>query len=197
MRLKNTYYLILFLSVFAALLIGLNIGKRMQNQKTENNAIIAPAQITDTPTPSAITSSVFQTGTGSAELKNATSSSGVKKEKIYTNTACGISLSYPETVTTEDSSTETQGTIFTNKSNPTDMVVLTCQKDIPRPPLSVQNIEDTMIGNVPAKLYHETSQKDGTKMDALIFTHPKTKLDVLIGGYGSVFDAIIQTIKIL
>jgi len=196
MRLKNTYYLILFLSVLAALIIGLNIGKGMQNQQTGNNATIAPPQMTDTPTPSATTSSVFQTSTGSAQLESATSSSGVK-EKTYTNTACGITLSYPDTVTTEESSTETQGVIFTNKSNPKDMVVLTCQKDIPKPPLSLQNIEDTMIGNVAAKLYHDTSAKDGTKVDALIFTHPKTKLDVFIGGYGITFEAIIRSLKIL
>ena len=116
---------------------------------------------------------------------------------MYTNTACGITLSYPETVTAEESSTEARGVIFTSNSNPTDMVVLTCQKDIPKPPLSVQNIEDFMVGNITAKLYHDTSAKDGAKVDALIFTNPKTKLDVFVGGYGSVFDAIIQTIKIL
>jgi len=197
MRLKNTYYLILFLSILAALIIGLNIGKRMQNQQTGNNATIAPPQMTDTPTPSPAASSVFQTSTGSAQLESATSSSGVQKGKTYTNTACGITLSYPDTVTTEESSTETQGVIFTNKSNPKDMVVLTCQKDIPKPPLSLQNIEDTMIGNVAAKLYHDTSAKDGTKVDALIFTHPKTKLDVFVGGYGSTFNTIIQSLKIL
>ena len=197
MRLKNTYYLILFLSILAALIIGLNIGKRMQNQKTGNNATIAPPQITDTPTPSATTSSVFQTGTGSGELKNATTSSAAQKEKTYTNTTCGITLSYPDTVTIEESSTETQGVIFTNKSDPKDIVVVTCQKDIPKPPLSLENIEDIMIGTVAAKLYHDTSAKDGTKMDALIFTHPKTKLDVFIGGYGRVFNTIIQSLKIL
>jgi len=197
MRLKNTYYLILFLSILAALIIGLNIGKGMQNKETGNNATIAPPQMTDTPTPSPTASSVFQTSTESAQLKSATSSSEVQKGKTYTNTACGITLSYPDTVTTEESSTETQGVIFTNKSNPKDMVVLTCQKDIPKPPLSLQNIEDTMIGNVAAKLYHDTSQKDGTQVDALIFTHPKTKLDVFIGGYGQVFNTIIQSIKIL
>ncbi|KKT33965.1 MAG: hypothetical protein UW22_C0086G0011, partial [Candidatus Gottesmanbacteria bacterium GW2011_GWB1_44_11c] len=34
MRLKNTYYLILVLSILAALILGLNIGKRMQQTKS-------------------------------------------------------------------------------------------------------------------------------------------------------------------
>ena len=197
--LKNTYYLILFLAVFAALVVGLNIGKGMQKPQTAGpEKIPAPTPIIlDVINEPSSLSASYNPSSSSGFLKSATSSSGVQKGKMYTNTACGITLSYPETVTAEESSTEAQGLTFTNNSNPTDMVVLTCQKNIPKPPLSVQNIEDFIIGNITAKLYHDTSAKDGTKVDALIFTHPKNGMDVFIGGYGSLFNTLIQSIKIL
>lgn len=195
--LKNTYYIILFLSVLAALVLGLNIGKGIQ-QKTMAGPTLTPApvlfeNIQQLTSPSGI----IKDSTDSASNIGSTSSGAQIKGKTYTNTACGISLTYPDTVTLEESSTETLGTLFTNKTNPKDIVVLTCQKEIPTPPLSQESIENFAIGNVTGKLYHDTSAKDGTKTDALLFTHPITKLDVFIGGYGTVFDTIIQSLKIL
>jgi hypothetical protein len=204
--LKNTYYLILLLSVLAALVVGLNIGKKMQqSQNAQGNPQNTELEKIPTSTPIILdtanqTSSLSATNypsSSSGLLKNATSSGATTKGTLYTSPSCGVTLIYPDTVTLEESSTQTYGAVFTNKINPTDMVVLTCQKDIPKPPLSTQNIENIMIGNVAAKLYHDTSAKDGTKVDALIFTNPKTKLDVFVGGYGSVFNAIIQSLKIL
>ncbi len=193
--LKNTYYVILFLSIFAALVIGLNIGKKLQqSQSTQTQqelSIISP-----TANPS-IAEPTIPASTLSATGKPATQSGSTGKTMLYTSASCGVSLSYPDTIAVEESSTDAKGAIFTNKSDPTDIVVLTCQKDIPKPPLPAQNIEDRLIGSTPAKLYHDTSQKDGTKVDALIFTHPKTKLDVFIGGYGATFNTLIQSLKIL
>jgi len=196
--LKNTYYLILFLAVFAALVVGFNIGKGIQKpQTTETENIPTPSPIiTDITNESSPLSAPLYPSTSAGTLKNATSS-GTTKGTLYTSSSCGIALTYPDTVALEESSTQTYGAVFTNTSNSMDMVVLTCQKNIPRPPLSSQNIETAMIGTVEAKLYHDTSAKDGAKGDALIFTHPKTKLDIFIGGYGSIFNALIQTIKIL
>jgi len=204
--LKNTYYVILFLSVFAALVVGLNIGKKVQQYQsvhTQTQEKLSAELFTPTPVtmePYNETSSISgtnTTGTQSGVIKNATQSGSSAKTTLFTSTSCGISVTYPDTVTVEESSTDTKGAIFLNKTNPTDIVVLTCQKDIPKPPISAENTETKIIGNVTAKLYHDSSQKDGTKVDALIFTHPKTNLDILIGGYGTLFTSIIQSLKIL
>jgi hypothetical protein len=206
MSLKNTYYVILLLSVFAALIVGLNIGKKMQQTqkslgqtqttKPEESPTSTPVLFdttNGTSSPSGMTSQSSQSGL----FKNATPSGTTLKGTLYTNNTCGISFTYPSTVTAEESSTQTQGAVFTNKANPKDIVVLTCQKDIPKPPLSAQNIENFPIGNITGKLYHDTSGKDGTQVDALLFTNPKTTLDVFIGGYGATFNVIIQSLKIL
>jgi hypothetical protein len=194
--LKNTYYLILFLSVLAALVIGLNIGKKIQ-QPTINNETIQQSEISLTPTPPTIDSEPIQSSTSSSINKSASPSGVVLKNGLYTSASCAVSFAVPATIDIEESATDAKGAVFTNKTNPTDMMVLTCQKDIPRPPLTSQNIENFSIGTVAGKLYHDSSQKDGTKVDALIFTHPKTKLDVFLGGYGSTFNTLIQSLKIL
>ena len=71
-----------------------------------------------------------------------------------------------------------------------DGIFLACQKDIPRPAMTQENIEDIRIGSVAAKLYHE-------QIDSLIFRHPVTKLDVLLAGTGEVFKSLISSITLL
>ena len=199
---RNTYFVILFLAILAALIVGLNIGKGMPKNSIVDTQTIAPSPslspLTPTPDllPLATGSSLFKNSSGSGALKTA-SGSATAPGKLYTNAPCGISLTYPDTVTMQESTTSTNGVLFSDKTNPSQIIILTCQKDIPRPPLTSENIEDKMIGVVPVKLYHDRSQKDGTQIDALIFTHPKTKLDVFIGGYGATFNAMIQSLKIL
>lgn len=199
--LKNTYYAILFLSIFAALIVGLNIGKRIQQNQNTTGQIqtLGPSapSLSSAPLVDRTINSSNIDGSPSANHTIATSSGTTGKEYTYTNTACGIAFTYPDTIIKEDSSTQTQGAIFTSKTNSQEMVVVTCQKDIPKPALPQENIEQKLIGSVQAKLYHDSSAKDGTKTDALIFTHPKTKLDVFIGGYGTTFNTIIQSLEIL
>ncbi len=80
---------------------------------------------------------------------------------------------------------------------------MTCQKDIPRsslPPNKIETLtisDSTGVASTEAKLYHDSSPKDGTLIDILIFTHPKNKMDVFIAGYGETFNQIIQTITLL
>jgi len=194
--LKNTYYLILFLSILAALVVGLNIGKKMQGQ-TSDTSTVHDLPSTISPTPSLSTGTPTSSPSSSATKPTASNSGTLQKTTLYTNTECAVSLSYPDTVTLSESSTKTLGAVFTHKTNPKDVIVLTCQKEIPRPPLTAENIEEFKVGTLSGKLYHDGSAKDGTRMDALIFTHPKTGLDVFIGGFGEVFNGMIKTVKIL
>jgi hypothetical protein len=186
---RNTYVVILTLSVFAALIVGLNLGK------TINKPVIV------NPTPSPVIPDETQIATPTSTIQFITppsspSSVTTIKSIPYINTSCGVALTYPNTLTATESTTKTAGVMFADKVNPNDVIVLTCQKDIPRPPLPEEQTEGRKIGSVSAILYHDTSAQNGTKTDALMFTHPKTNLDVFIGGYGPAFNAIIQSIKI-
>jgi hypothetical protein len=163
---RNTFILVIILAIFAALIVGVNIGRKVQNPPPK---IITNNLPTPTPT--------------------------IKINVInYTNTTCGISFSYPDTLTKMDSADG--NAMFIDSKNTINSVALACQKDIPRPPLTADKIEKITIGSVSASLYHDASAKDGTPNDKLIFTHPNTKKDVYIAGYGDPLKIIISSIII-
>ena len=116
-------------------------------------------------------------------------------DSLLQYSGCGISLQYPTTLTLMDSASGSA--LFVDKANTDQSVVVTCQKDIPRPALTTDNIETIVISSVSAKLYHDASPKDGSAIDELIFRHPKTGLDVFIAGFGETFNSIIKTVKLL
>lgn len=199
---RNTYILILCLAILAALIVGLNIGKTMQTQQKEmqlpspsQTQSITPTMIVTEDMAQGTQSSTIRTSTESAKTKIATTSATGQKTMTFTSTACGISLTYPDTWKTEDSSTSTNGVIFTETTNPKNIIVMTCQKDITKPSLPPEQIETMKIGTITGTLYHDQSSNE--QVDGLIFTHPKTALDVFIGGYGATFNAVIKSIKIL
>lgn len=115
--------------------------------------------------------------------------------------ACGVSFQYPNTLTPIESSSS--GVVLTDMTSPESSVILVCQQDIPRIPLTPDLIDAITLkaasgtATVSALLYHDTSPNDGAKIDKLIFTHPKTTMDVFVAGYGSVYQQLISTIKIL
>jgi hypothetical protein len=82
-------------------------------------------------------------------------------------------------------------------------VAVTCQDEIPRPPLTSDKIEvqvlynESQTASATARLYHDATAKDGTPIDELIFRHPKTGMDVFIAGFGKTFDAILQSIQLI
>lgn len=115
--------------------------------------------------------------------------------KEYMNKECGISFLYPTSLTEMESAT--RSAIFINSNKPTESIVFTCQKDIPRVPLPDDKIEKLLISSISAELYHDASAKDGTPVDKLIFYNPKTKLDIFIAGYGEIFNSIIASLKLL
>jgi hypothetical protein len=167
---RNTYLLVIILAIFAALLVGVNIGKGLQKQ-TVSVPIPTPSP---TPTPTI----TIQT---------------------YSDMYCGFSLTYPSNFTVLENASGSA--IFNNPADKTQSITLTCQKAIPRPTLSPDNIETFTIpvtsgASVSAKLYHESSS-EGTPIDAVIFRHPTNGMDSFIAGYGSAFDAAIKTLQII
>lgn len=163
---RNTYLLILFLTILACLVVGVNLGKKI----TKTPDIIQPtpsvSQVpTNTPTP---------------------------KFTLYTNSYCGLSIRYPDTHTLSESSNT--GVSFTTQSG--NEVALTCQKDIPRPALPTEKIEKLTVASISATLYHEASPKDGTPIDIIIFRHPTNGMDVYLAGLGKDLVDFASTISI-
>lgn len=158
---KNTFILVVCLAIIASLLIGFNVGKKF-NQAPETTVPL-PAL---SPTPKPLTT------------------------LPYTNVSCGVSLSYPETMTVKEA---TQSATFSSK---TEAVILACQKDIPGIAVANENKEVFTIGSVAGTLYHTQAPKDGTPITILMFHHPKTDMDVVVSGIGSAFTTIINSLTL-
>ncbi len=170
---RNTFVLISLLAVFAALVIGVNIGKRFNNPST---VVVSPPTITITP-PAGEPTLLPQTIT-------------------YASPACGVSFDYPANFAKQEAFASTSA-IFTDSQNANAMIIFTCQKDIPKPPLPPDKIETMKVGSISATLYHDANAKDGKPIDKLIFRHPKTGLDIFLAGIGSTFQQTLASIKIL
>lgn len=166
---KNTLLFVSFLAVIAALLVGFNWGRSLERREA--------AQTLPTPIP---TTKPILT--------------------LHSETTCGVTFQYTNALTPMESSTS--GLILANTTNPYESIVVVCQADIPRIPLTPDKIEHMTIlsatgsASVSANLYHGTSETDGKPIDKLIFTHPKTGLDVFIGGFGPLFTQLIATVKL-
>lgn len=172
---RNTYLLVLILAVFAALVVGVNVGRRF----------------TTTPLPSQPSSPTPTQFEASSTTENG----------VFKSNDCGVSFSYPESLTVMPSASGSA--LFVDKNNPDQSVVATCQSEIPRPPIPGDKQEFLTITNAQgsvtasATLYHDASPKDGTPIDELIFLHPETGMDVYIAGFGETFDAIVKTLRLL
>ena len=172
---RNTFLLVLFLGIFAALVVGVNIGKKM-NSGSENK------------------SSVLNTAVASPK------STPIPKMLKYSNTTCGFALTYPDTFTLEE---DASGSAALQNTKSDSTILMTCQKDIPRPPLPDNLIESIVLSyeskaaTLAAKLYHDKTAKDGSPLDSLIYYNPKLRTDIFIAGYGEEFTSILKTIRIL
>ncbi len=165
---RNTFLVVSFLAIVAALVLGVNIGKRLTNPPTPT-LVTTPAP---SPTPTVIPLTT------------------------YTSKTCGVSFEYPAEFVKQEAS-ESAGAIFADPNDIKSMIIFACQKDIPRVPLPPEKIETMQIGSASAKLYHDASSKDGTPIDKLIFRHPKNGLDVFLAGLGPVFTRAVSSFKIL
>ncbi len=169
---RNTFLLVLFLAIFASLVVGVNLGRRFPTPQPQTTK----TAVSPTSTP------VVSEGQALSLLE-------------YRNTYCGIAFRYPGTLQQIEGATGSA--VLVNQEKPEESVVVTCQKDIPRPALAPERIEVATVSGVTARLYHDTSAKDGTPIDTLILRHPKTGLDVFLAGSGPTFQGILSTLKIL
>jgi hypothetical protein len=160
---RNTFLLVLILAIVAALLIGVNIGKKFT----------PPIEIGALPSPTPIPTPAIQT--------------------TFTSATCGISLTLPPGTTI--AAEATNGAQFVSPDS--TVVLLGCEKEIPKLAIPADKIETIQVASITAKLYHTTSTKDGMPFDALIFRNPTTEMDIYLAGLGSTFSAIIRSIEVL
>ena len=113
----------------------------------------------------------------------------------YKDSLCGIELNYPDSLNILEG--PNGSVIFTGKSDAQNVIVVTCQKDLPRPALAADQTEELTSGSVSATLYHDKNAKEGTPVDKLIFTNPANGLDVYVSGYGADFQKIISNIQLI
>lgn len=167
---RNTYLLVSLLAVIAALLIGVNLGRKFTP--------VAPSVSIPSPTPIDLTAGQpAQTGL-----------------KTYRNTFCKVAFDYPMALTVLENAS---GSAAFTGTNPDDGILLTCQKDIPKPSVSEGSSEEMRVGTIAAKLYHTQSASDGASIDSLIFRHPGIKLDVFLAGTGEAFRTLISSITLI
>lgn len=168
---RNTLLFVAFLAVIAALVVGVQIGRRTTLFET-----------TTVPSPT-----IHPTPTGATLL--------------YSNKDCGISLSYPNSLQQIESSLSgTILASVTTPSASVIIICQKDIPRVPLPPEKIETITFSGISGgatVSAKLYHDASARDGTPIDKLIFTNPNTGIDVFIGGFGDIFNELIRTIKLL
>lgn len=166
---RNTVLLIIVLGVLAAVVVGVNIGNKLHPTKqTGSTASGAPSP---TPPPT-----------------------------LYDDTACGFSVMYGPDFTLQENASG--GAVLNKGNDQSQSIVMACQKDIPRPALPLNQTEklyfpDENGASVAAMLYHDTGAKNGTPVDAVIFTHPTRKTDIFISGTGPLFEAVVKTVRIL
>ena len=97
----------------------------------------------------------------------------------------------------DQKSRNNSSTIITDPDNPEAAIVTTCQSEIPKPPLPPEKIEDIVLDGVPARLYHDSSSKDGSPRDEVIVTHPVLNHEIIIAGFGPAFDQAVSSFKFL
>ncbi len=169
---RNTYLVVTFLAVFAALVVGVNLGKRLS----------PAAGPTPTPLP---TISLAPTPTTAT----------------YTNEACGFSFTYPTTLTLTDNATSGALLVHTTDKDQSVAVACEEEIPRPPLTAdrieSLLIYNEAKTASVSARLYHDASVKDGTLLDELIFQNPRTGMDIFIAGFGEIFDSVIATIKLL
>lgn len=188
---KGVIILLFMLGIIAALLVGINIGKKICNpdsslpQPTVNiqPSTTTPPTIIITPTPEVSSSATL-------------SATPVKKTagtSTFTDRTCGVSFSYPGSYM-KQTSVNNQSTIFTDPDNPDTAIAVACATTIPRPPISSDKIEAITVANIAATLYHDKNP-NGDPRDEVIVKNPYNDMEVIIAGYGPTYQTILRNIR--
>jgi hypothetical protein len=171
---RNTAVVIIFLAIFAAIVVGVNLAHVGQNQSppdtlSENSPT---PQISSIPTSTPVTALSFDMVT------------------------CGISLSYPATFTKVV--LENGATTFLDPVSPIDATTIDCKNSLPKQFAKDSTQATVMIGSVSATIYTPPQPATGSAQEKtkLYFRSPNVKKDVVISGSGNTLTEILLSLTI-
>lgn len=190
---KGTVILLIILVFAASLLVGINAGKKIERtqieQSPQQNAYNVP---TLPPVPNIPTTTLIPS-TSPTPIPSPTTKPEVNVS--YTSATCGISFSYPGTYIKQQT-TNNQSFIAKDENDKNAIIAVACETTIPRPPVSSENIEALTVAAVAATLYHDKNA-DGSPRDEVIVKHPNKNMEIIIVGYGPVFQQMLTSFKFL
>lgn len=178
---KRAIALLVFLTIIATLLVGINIGKKLnlsQGSRLAGQTASSPSPfISPTLTPAVATS--LQEGIS-----------------LYRDVNCGYEFKYQGSYKqyTNDGYNSIQ---ISDPEGSLPDLVATCQAEIPKPPLAPEKIAAIVLDGVPTNLYHDASQKDGSPRDEIIVKHPLKNLEIIIAGFGEYFNEATNSFKFI
>lgn len=181
---KGTILFLFFLTIVATLLIGINIGKKFNNQSlvpspSPTTPLLQPTTYNLSPSPQVASNS-------------ATTLNGITK---FTNRSCGYEVSYPENWKRLDY--DAKSVALENPATTSGKLAIVCAPEIPRVPLQLDKIEVIKLSTSTATLYHDASPNDGTPIDKIIAKIPGKNMDIFIGGLGSTLKTILNSFKFI
>lgn len=186
---KGTIIFIFILSIFASLLAGINIGKKIEKMQLASS--ITPTVIPITPT-----FTIFPTTTPVVSPNARVTTKSATGKSTYRNRTCGFEFSYPGSYLSQKSVNE-QATIFTDPDDPNTAIAATCATEIPKPPLPPEKIETITLDDVSVTLYHDSNAKDGSPRDEVIVKHPTNGKEIIIAGFGPTFQSALSSFKFI
>lgn len=164
---RNTAVLLVVLALLATLVVGIRVGSTL-------NPISPLPTVNTSPEPIASTQAL----------------------KHLTHAGCGVSFEYPgnlELVEASDSAILSPPGATESLAN---RIIVVCS-DFPKPPLPDDKVEEATVAGQLATIYHDSSAQDGAPVDVVVFTHPKTRKEIGLFGFGEVFEKVLETVTFL
>ena len=181
---KNTIAFLFLLSILATLLLGINIGKKLSPSIPSSNQ---PPQLSITQFP---TFSITPTTYISQDISI---SPNISEYSTYTDKVCQYSFTYPSFFIRQAAENK-KAIIFADPENLENSIAIVCSSSIPRPPVTEDKIEEIVIDDIPASLYHDQT-KEGKPRDEVIVKHPTNNMEIIIAGYGTVFQNTLSSFR--
>lgn len=192
---KGTTIFLFFLTIVATLLFGINIGKKLGKSESLSNLQPPTSNLQPTISPTLTPKPTITLAPAIETSPSATVIPRVKGISTYTDQTCGFTFSYPGSFIRQKT-VNSQSVIFTDPDNPNIAIATTCAKTIPRPPVSAEKIEAISLDGVAAMLYHDQNS-DGTPRDEVIIKHPGNEMEIIIAGYGPIFQSALASFKFI
>ncbi len=168
---RNTAIFIIILAIIAALVVGIQIGRKVTTGSLLASSPSLLAQQYASPSIIASPSATLQT---------------------FIHKECGVQFQYDSTYQVTESS---NSAILINGATG-DRISLACAAEIPIPPLTQDKIEAATVAGQPATLYHDASAQTGAPVDVVIFKHPTNSLMIALLGFGEKFRQFVDSLFI-